>query len=194
MQRNHITARRALLRTTTALTGAVLALGLTACSGASTGSAGSQSPTSAAAGEASAAAQTGLSLERAWVKTAKKGEMTAVFGTLTNHTDAPIVVRSAKTPVAGMVQLHETVVDGGGSSKMQEKKAGFTVPAHGDYELKPGGDHIMLMKLTGDIQPGEQITVAATTDSGSVTFAATAKDYTGAKENYDMDESSGHDH
>ncbi|WP_078103441.1 copper chaperone PCu(A)C [Enteractinococcus helveticum] len=37
----------------------------------------------------------------------------------------------------------------------QEKEGGFPLAADERYELDPGEDHIMLMDLTEDIQPGD---------------------------------------
>lgn len=171
----------------------LLAAGLLTALAACGSTAGSDSAdhsghgSSAAAGQDAGGTAAGpVQLSQGWVKTAKKGAMTAVFGTLHNASEQAVTVTGAATDAAGMTQLHETVNDSSGSSKMQEKKGGFELPAGGDYTLKPGGDHIMLMKLKREIKAGEQITLTLTTSAGDEKISVVAKDYTGAKEAYDM--------
>lgn len=68
---------------------------------------------------------------------------------------------------------------------MQEKKGGFSIPAGESLNLKPGGDHIMVMGLTKPIKPGEEISLQlVTSDKQSFPVTAIAKDYSGAQENY----------
>lgn len=156
---------------------------LTGCgqSGTDEGSAGSTPSASAAVDTAAADA---LSVENAWVKTAKSG-MTAVFGTVRNNSDAPITISAAQFDGAKTAQLHETAEDGSGAMSMQEKKGGFVIPAGGSLALEPGGDHIMIMGLTKPIEPGEEVSVdLMTADHRTVTFTAVAKDYSGAQEDY----------
>lgn len=144
--------------------------------------------------QSSATAAQPVDLQGGWVKTAKKGDMTAVFGTLASDSDAKVTVTGAQSSSAGMAQLHETVNDGSGSSKMQEKKGGFTIGAHKKYTLKPGGDHIMLMDLNKAIKPGATVDVTLKTSAGQARFSVVAKDYSGAKEHYDMDKKSDSPH
>ena len=74
--------------------------------------------------------------------------MTGVFGTLTNTTDKEVTITGGSSPVAGMVEVHETVKNDAGVMVMQPKAGGFVIPAKGTLELKPGGNHIMLMKMS----------------------------------------------
>ena len=64
-----------------------------------------------------------------WVKTAASG-MTAAFVTLVNDSGSEDVLVSAASSAAGMVQLHEMVMQDG-QMVMQEKKGGIPVPAKG---------------------------------------------------------------
>jgi periplasmic copper chaperone A len=90
--------------------------------------------------------------------------------------------------------LHETVENASGSMVMQEKKGGFTIPAKGSLELAPGGNHLMLMDLTGPIKAGDDVTFTLTMKDGSTyEFTAPAKDYTGANENYEGGDMEGMD-
>ncbi|GIH23649.1 hypothetical protein Aph01nite_19590 [Acrocarpospora phusangensis] len=145
-------------------------------------------PASAAAApvtSAAAPAPTGpaLSITDPWVKTVKKG-MTAAFGTLVNDSGSDITVVSGASPLSPMIELHE-VVDKDGKMVMQPKQGGFVIPAGGSHELKPGGDHIMIMDAQKAVEPGAEIEFTLTLkDGGTFTFTALGKDFAGAKEDY----------
>lgn len=168
---------------TTTITGrfavgaAVLLLVLTGCAGSGAGA------TDTATTSAAAAADT-LSVTNAWVKAADTG-MSAAFGVLENSGTTDLTVLSAESPAASVLQLHESVVKDSGDMVMQEKKTGFIVPAGGSLELAPGGNHIMLMALTGPITAGDEVTFTLTLSDGSTAaFTAAAKDFSGANETY----------
>ncbi|CAG7844948.1 hypothetical protein USB125703_01201 [Pseudoclavibacter triregionum] len=180
---------------------AALAIGaLAGCAGG--GSAGaSAEPTASAAATASTSTSSGtgadamggavvetgipgLTIVDPWAK-ATTGMMTGTFGTLRNDTDADLKVAKIEVPGAGMVEQHETVVQQDGSSMMQEVGGGFTIPAHGQLELKPGADHIMLMQLEKPLAAGEELPITITFADGQVaTYQAVVKEYTGAQESY----------
>ncbi|MCC7068648.1 MAG: copper chaperone PCu(A)C [Burkholderiales bacterium] len=61
---------------------------------------------------------------------------------------------SASAAVAKETQLHTMVMDGG-VMKMREVK-GVDVPANGRAELKPGGDHVMLLGLSDGLKEGSR--------------------------------------
>ncbi|WP_101787496.1 copper chaperone PCu(A)C [Nonomuraea indica] len=165
---------------------AVLALG--ACGAQPTQNAAapaSQAPTATTTTGAAPSASAGaaLTITDPWVKTVKKG-MTAAFGTLVNDTDADIAVVAGTSPLSPKVELHE-VVEADGKMVMRPKEGGFVVPARGTHELKPGGDHIMLMGVTGEVQPGARIPFTLTVKDGApLEFTAVGKDFAGAKEDY----------
>jgi len=178
------------MKTTTTITGrlavaaAALLLALTGCAGA--GSGPNDTATTAPAPAADA-----LSVTDSWVKAADTG-MSAAFGVLENSGRTDVIVVSAESPAAGMLELHETVVNDTGDMVMQRKENGFVVPADGSLELAPGGNHIMLMALTGPIKAGDEVTVTLTLSDGStVDFTAAAKDFSGANETYTGDMKTG---
>ncbi|MFN8157034.1 MAG: copper chaperone PCu(A)C [Candidatus Nanopelagicales bacterium] len=118
-----------------------------------------------------------------WVKTAASG-MTAAFVTLVNDSGSEDVLVSAASSAAGMVQLHEMVMQDG-QMVMQEKKGGIPVPAKGEAVLEPGGNHIMLMELKAPIKVGEKVAITLTFSSGAtVQIEAAARDYDGGNESY----------
>ncbi|GAB3250280.1 hypothetical protein GCM10027425_07580 [Alteromonas gracilis] len=155
---------------------------------------GADEPDAAPAAEASAAADAApaLAIGDSWIK-ATDTEMTAAFGVLTNSSDEDVVIESASTDVAGLVELHE-VVEKDGQMVMQPKAGGISVPAGGEHLLEPGGDHVMLMDLQRALEPGEEIPVTLSLSNGqTLEFTAVVKEFSGAEEDYmgDMSEDMG---
>lgn len=135
----------------------------------------------------------GISISDGWIKAADSG-MTAIFGTVENSGDTEAHLISVSSPVSPSMQLHETVEEDG-QMVMRERTDGFMIPAGGEHELAPGGDHLMVMDLTGPVEPGDEVEFTLTFDDDSTkTLTVTAKDFTGAEEEYqpgdgDMDHS-----
>lgn len=89
--------------------------------------------------------------------------MTAIFGTLHNHTDKDVnVVGFTSSVKAKHYEIHE-VVDG----VMQEKEGGFDIPAGESVELAPGGFHFMVMGVTEPVMAGETATLTLELADGS---------------------------
>jgi copper(I)-binding protein len=63
----------------------------------------------------------------------------------------------ASSDAAKTVELHETRQEGG--VMRMRPLAAVEVPAGGRIEMKPGGQHIMLLGLTRDLRPGDKVTV-----------------------------------
>lgn len=125
-----------------------------------------------------------LTLVDPWVKAAESG-MTAAFGTLHNAGTSDVVVTAASSDVTSALELHETVKNDDGTMAMQPKKGGFTIPAGGDHELSPGGDHLMITDLKRPLEAGERVTVTLTLRDGSTLVVhPIVKEFTGADEKY----------
>lgn len=156
---------------------AILSIGLlTAC--ASDDTATEAVDTTSAAADACA-----LTMADPWVK-AQDTDMTGAFGVFSNPSDAAITITSASSPSAGMMEIHE-VVDKDGAMVMQPKEGGLVVPAGGTAELKPGSDHLMLMKLPAPIEAGDEVEITVVCDTGgSMTWTAVAKPFEGGAEPY----------
>jgi len=72
-----------------------------------------------------------------------------------------------------------------GKMAMRPKDGGFTIPAKGSHEFKPGGDHLMLMDVKTPVKPGDEVTFTLTLKDGStVKFTALGKDFAGGNESY----------
>ena len=136
-----------------------------------------------------------FTVEDPWIKateesldTSSDHTMTGAFVHLTNVSGEDQTIIGANADIAEVVELHE-VVDDGGVNLMQEKEGGFPVAAEERYELNPGQDHIMLMELTDEINPGDLIEITLELKNGETqTIDFIAKEYVGAQENYgDLD-------
>jgi copper(I)-binding protein len=120
----------------------------------------------------------------AWVK-AVDGGMTGMFAELSNPTSEDVFLVGGSSVAAGFVEVHE-VADG----VMREKDGGVLIPAGGTATLMPGGDHVMLMALTGPILAGDTVAVTLLFSNGEeMTLDVLAKEFAGANEDY---ESHGH--
>lgn len=97
--------------------------------------------------------------------TAMDGPVSAAYMVIENTGGADKLV-SASADVAGVTEIHETKDMGNGVMGMQPVQGGLDVPANGSVTLKPGGYHIMLMKLKQDLTPGQTIKLTLTFQSG----------------------------
>lgn len=140
-----------------------------------------------------------FAVEDPWIKateasmdTTSDHSMTGAFAHLINVSGEDQTIVGASAAMAETVELHE-VIDDGGVNLMQEKDGGFPVAADERYELNPGEDHIMLMELAEDIQPGDVVEITLELGNGeSQAIEFLAKEFVGAQENYgDLEH---HDH
>lgn len=121
--------------------------------------------------------------EDGWVK-ATDTEMTGVFGTIVNAGDEDLHLTGVSSETGGHQELHETV-PGGGGMMMREKEDGFVIPAGGELELKPGGNHIMLMDLDEPITTGQEITLTLEFEGGQTQdVTVSARSFEGGDEEY----------
>lgn len=89
----------------------------------------------------------------------------AVFMTLTNPSDQARALVAATSPAARTVELHTHTNDGGVMRMRRIER--IDIPAGGSVQLKPGGLHVMLIGLTGDLTPGGKVALELTFDDGS---------------------------
>ena len=129
----------------------------------------------------------GVVLEDGWIKAVDETgaeSMTGVFGTLHNTTDAAVRLTGGTSATAHMVELHETVMEGG-TTVMREAADGFVVEPGEALVLEPGGNHIMLMGLTEPIEAGTDVEVTLTAQDGSDhVVVVAARTFAGAQETY----------
>ena len=102
----------------------------------------------------SSAAMAQVTVKDAWVRaTVAQQKATGAFMQLQSAQDAKLV--AAQSPVAGVVEVHEMAMDGG-VMKMRAVPS-LPLPAGKAVELKPGGYHVMLMDLKGQVKDGDSV-------------------------------------
>jgi copper(I)-binding protein len=97
-----------------------------------------------------------VTVKDAWVRaTVAQQKATGAFMQLQAAQDAKLV--GALSPVAGVVEVHEMAMDNG-VMKMRAVPS-LALPAGKAVELKPGGYHVMLMDLKGQVKDGDTVPV-----------------------------------
>ena len=97
-----------------------------------------------------------VTVKDAWVRaTVAQQKATGAFMQLQAAQDAKLV--GAQSPVAGVVEVHEMAMDNG-VMKMRAVPS-LALPAGKAVELKPGGYHVMLMDLKGQVKEGDTVPV-----------------------------------
>ena len=101
-------------------------------------------------------AQAQTTVKDPWIRgTVAQQKATGMFAQLNSAGGGKLV--SASSPVAGVVEIHEMVMDGN-VMKMRAVPA-LDLPAGKTVDLKPGGYHVMLMDLKQELKPGESVPV-----------------------------------
>lgn len=162
-----------------------LAAALSACGGGTSTTSASTGPAPASATAGSATGQAAaVKITDPWVKAVDTG-MTGAFFSLTNGGSAPVHVVSASSPIAPMIELHETTMSASGAMQMQEKKGGFTIAPAATHVFQPGGDHVMLMGVTAAVKSGTTLTLTLKFEDGTtLPITAEVRTFAGAKETY----------
>jgi hypothetical protein len=102
------------------------------------------------------AAHAQTTVKDAWVRGTVAGQKaTGMFGQVTSAAGGKLV--AASSPVAGVVEIHEMVMDG--NVMKMRAIAGLELPAGKAVELKPGGYHVMLMDLKQELKAGDAVPV-----------------------------------
>ncbi|MFD6727932.1 copper chaperone PCu(A)C [Corynebacterium xerosis] len=156
-------------RTATAVVAgsAAIALVLAGCStDDSTDATASSAATSTAADGTEAESSAAVTFEEAYIKEkpADKG-MTGIFGVLKNNTDEDIDLTgfTIEGLKEGTTFEQHATEDG----KMFKIEGGHTIPAGGEFELAPGGAHLMIMDNDEAMEPGQQYTIVLNFSDGS---------------------------
>ena len=156
-------------RTATAVVAgsAAIALVLAGCStDDSTDATASSAATSTAADGTEAESSAAVTFEEAYIKEkpADKG-MTGIFGVLKNNTDEDIDLTgfTVEGLKEGTTFEQHATEDG----KMFKIEGGHTIPAGGEFELAPGGAHLMIMDNDEAMEPGQKYTIVLNFSDGS---------------------------
>ena len=111
---------------------------------------------------ASTGAHADVTISEPWVRaTVPAQQATGAFMRLKSDTDARLV--SAASPVAGVVEIHEMVMDKD-VMRMSPIPA-LALPAGKEVELRPGGYHVMLMDLKAQVKEGDPVPLTLTIEN-----------------------------
>jgi periplasmic copper chaperone A len=102
------------------------------------------------------ATQAQTTVKEPWVRgTVPQQKATGAFMQLTSTAGGKLV--SASSPSAGVVEIHEMVMEG--STMKMHAIPGLDLPAGKAVELKPGGYHVMLMDLKAPLKAGDSVPI-----------------------------------
>lgn len=100
-----------------------------------------------------------------WVRASGPGmPNSAAYALIVNLTDSEDTLTSVSNTAAASVELHEMKMGAGDVMQMSPVEGGIVIPAGGSAILQPGGFHIMMIGLTGELKEG-------TTQDFTLTFA-----------------------
>jgi len=98
------------------------------------------------------------------VRAAPEGHNSAAFVRIMNHGDDHLYLVKASSPVAKVVELHQSFEEEG-IHKMRPVDQ-IEIRAGEETELKPGGLHIMLIQLTRDLKVNDEVPIKLTFQNG----------------------------
>jgi copper(I)-binding protein len=96
----------------------------------------------------------------AWARPAGAGQASAAYLRITNGTFDEDTLIGASTSAAASASIHRTTTDANGLTGMEP--ATLPIPAGQSVALEPGGYHVMLLDLTGDLAPGGHLELTLT--------------------------------
>jgi copper(I)-binding protein len=98
-----------------------------------------------------------IRVEKAWIQAVPPvSDITAAYMKITNLGSVPVRISGASSNAAGAVELMTTTREERDGKEIlgMESVNEFVVPAGGSLQLKPGGDHLMLMGLKSHPKEG----------------------------------------
>lgn len=109
-----------------------------------------------------------IEIDHPWTRATPKGATVAGgYLKITNKGTQPDTLTGGAADGAGRIEIHEMKMEGG-IMKMRPVSGGLTIKPGESVELKPGGYHIMIMDLKGQLQQGKNV-------KGSLTFEKAGK-------------------
>jgi periplasmic copper chaperone A len=114
------------------------------------------------------AGEPGVSLSHPWMRTIIPSRPAAGYFTLKNDSATARALVGAASPACGMLMLHRSVNEHGVEHMIMQKR--IPLPAHGTLTFAPGGYHLMCMKPTAAVRPGNSVPVTLKfADGGTLT-------------------------
>jgi len=120
----------------------------------------------------------GFTITNAWFRAIMPGRPAGGYFTLRNDTDIPRKLVGAASNACGSASLHETREEGGVAKMVPVDQ--IDVPAHGSVTFAPGGYHVMCMKPSSAMKPGNTVPLTLKfADGADLTTDFTVKSVTG---------------
>ena len=109
-----------------------------------------------------------------WIRPSSENMATALYFTIENSGSNADTLIKVESDIASKVEIHETYSEG---DMMGMRQTDFIiVEGKSSFELKPGGHHVMLMKLKKDINAGDKESfILLFKQAGEIKITATAK-------------------
>jgi copper(I)-binding protein len=114
-------------------------------------------------------------ISNAWIRPSTAVTLPAAgYLTITNPGPQADALTSVSSPATTSVELHETSTISGMTGMHSEAR--LEIPAGGSVKLEPGGNHLMLMGVTGNLTVGSIVELVLTFEkAGTVTVKAEVK-------------------
>jgi hypothetical protein len=93
-----------------------------------------------------------------WARPGSEGGMSALYATIQNGTPGADTLQAVRTSVANTVEIHESYENEDGTRGMRPMGPVPVAPG-AKVALEPGGIHVMLIRLTQSLQPGDSLAV-----------------------------------
>ena len=109
-----------------------------------------------------------------WFRPSSEKMATALYFTVENTGSSADTLFKAISDVAEKVEIHETYSEG--DMMGMRKTSMLVIEGNSSFQLKPGGYHIMLMKLKKDLNDGEEVEVLLNfKQAGEINITAVTK-------------------
>ncbi len=103
----------------------------------------------------SGAAMAQVEIDEGWLRAVPPvSSSTAGYMTLHNRGEQAVVLTGFETDIAEAGEIH-TWVDGDEGTRRMQRLTEVEIPAGGKVEFRSGGRHLMLFRLTGELEPGD---------------------------------------
>ncbi|GAV21315.1 periplasmic copper chaperone A [Mariprofundus micogutta] len=126
-----------------------------------------------------------ITVEKAWVRMPPPVADTAAgYMVMRNSGDQDVEIKGITTDAAKQPEFHSTSEHNGMVHMMKMDKV--IVPAHGELHFGTGGNHLMLIGLTGELKSGAHVMMTLETAAGEkVMVHAEVRDLRDTQENMD---------
>ena len=133
-----------------------------------------------ACGDDGGSSPSAVAVRDAWARSTADGQTAgAAYMKITGGSvDDRLLTAATPSDVARAVELHETVVAGGGMGSMTMRELdGLDVPAEETVQMSPGGYHVMLADLAAPLVVGRSFDLVLTfANAGPQTVRVSVRD------------------